>query len=105
MSSRRDHEATRLARSSRSLREEARLLEKIRQAGAPVPDGARLQATHATRAMRSEGGAVWVLVGADGRPTSPLVCSQWPRRLLLARPVVAWCERGTGDWIVAPDKP
>lgn len=92
--------------STRSERETERLLEKIRQAGAPVPDGARFEATHASRSMRVEGGAVWILVDAEGRPTDPLVCSQWPRRYLLARKMEAG-QVGPGhatnrDWAIYP---
>jgi hypothetical protein len=74
----------------------------IRQAGAPVPEGARFQQTHASASQRIEGGAVWTLVDSDGRATSPLVCSQWPRRALLRLGVQAHLERSTGDWIVVP---
>jgi hypothetical protein len=74
----------------------------LREAGVPVPDGARFQQTYASASMRNEGGAVWVTVDADGRPTYPLVCSQWPRRALLRTGVEARRERSTGDWIVTP---
>lgn len=83
-------------------RDAARLLKAIKEAGAPVPDGATFRRTYAGRHQRSEGGAIWVLVGPDGLDTQPLVCSQWPRAYLLRTGVDAWLEYGTGDWIVAP---
>jgi hypothetical protein len=88
--------------STRAEREAERLLEKIRQAGVPVPDGARFQATYASRSMRNEGGAVWILVDTDGRSTEPLVCSQWPRRYLLTREIAAHQTRRERGWIIDP---
>jgi hypothetical protein len=87
----------------RSERDASRLLDLIRQAGAPIPGDARFQATHAPASSRVEGGAVWVLVRADGRPTEPLVCSQWPRAYLLRSGVTAAPDR-FGEWIVYPAK-
>ena len=88
---------------TRAQRESARLLEMIRQAGAPVPADAVFQQTYASASMRAEGGSVWILTGPDGMPVYPLVCSQWSRRLLLRTGVTAYYLWSVGDWIIDPE--
>jgi hypothetical protein len=89
---------------TRAERETALLLDMIRQAGVPVPPGAGFRQTYASRSQRTEGGSVWVLIDADGRETRPLVCSIWPRRLLLrAGRVEAWRD-SLGEWHIDPER-
>ncbi len=91
-----------LGEVSRADREAARLLAMVAAAGAPVPEGATFRRTYAGRNQRVEGCAQWILVDVNGDAALPLVCSQWPRRYLLARGVTAYLQPGTGDWIIDP---
>lgn len=90
---------------TRAERESARLLDMIREAGAPVPDGAGFLRLYTSPAQRSAGAWAWCLVDAAGLPVSPGVGSQWPRRILLARGVEASRDslRHTlADWHIDP---
>lgn len=78
----------------------ARLLEKIREAGAPVPDGAYPVPTYATRADRSAGAWVWRLHTADGMPCHPAVGSQFRQSML--RGDIEVSRDRWGDWSVDP---
>jgi hypothetical protein len=89
---------------TRAERDATRLLDMIRQAGIPVPAGARFRQTYASRSQRNEGGAVWVLVDGDGRELRPFVCSVWPRAFLLRSGVSVWQDR-IGEWHVDPAPP
>lgn len=85
---------------STTARRQARLLAKIREAGAPVPDGAYLVRTHATKADLNAGAWVWRLHDADGMPCRPPVGSQWWQKDLTG-PIEVSCDR-FGDWSVDP---
>jgi hypothetical protein len=84
---------------TRAEREAARLLEKIRQAGVPVPEGAYFQQTYASGSQRVEGGAVWVLYEPENHRL--IACSIWPRRYLVSRSISAWRDH-LGEWHIDP---
>lgn len=86
---------------TRTERDRARLLDMIRAAGAPVPDGAYPAPTYVSRAWREAGSWVWMLHNADHSPTEPPVGSIWRQRDLLRGDVEASIDRW-GDWHVDP---
>lgn len=88
---------------TRAERDNARLLEKIRQAGVPLPSGVGFRATRAGRSARSAGAWVWFLVDADGMYLTPEVGSQWPRSALRGGIEASW-DRHTDSWQVDPAK-
>lgn len=47
---------------------QARLIARLRAAGLDLPDGVRLERTHASESQRVQGAWSWAAVHADGRP-------------------------------------
>lgn len=86
---------------TRGERETARLLEMLREAGAPVPRGSTLHRVYASRADRTLGAWAWTVRGPDLRWLD--IGSQWPRRTLLRGLVVSpITTHGETVWHVDP---
>jgi hypothetical protein len=66
---------------------QARLIARLRAEGLDLPDGVRLERTHASESQRVQGAWSWAAVGPDGLPLyeqGGSVGSQHPMGVLLA---------------------
>lgn len=69
----------------------AQLLDRLRELGVALPDGARLESTRASRSARNDGAWSWRVVDGSGSPGFKIdgcgreIGSQWSMAVLMAQ--------------------